>query len=69
MTEAKRRKESKELYHALLNDLLRKDIRASYLAIEIDALGYYLLGLPHTQTSLISQDEFATLILPIQNDP
>ena len=53
MTEAKRRKESKELYHTLLNDLLRKGVRASYLTIEIGALGHHPPGLPHRLASFL----------------
>ena len=56
MLEAKRRKESKELYQALLNDLLRRDIKASYLTIEVGALGHHPPGLPHRLASLFGMN-------------
>ena len=57
MKEAKRRKESKQNYQSLLSDLCKKGLNASYLTLEIGALGHHPPDFPKRLANFCSSLE------------
>ena len=57
MKEARRRKEGKQNYQSLLSDLCKKGINASYLTLEIGALGHHPPDLPKRLADFLGMKE------------
>ena len=57
MKEARHRKEGKQNYQSVLSDLCKKGINASYLTLEIGALGHHPPDLPKRFADFLGMKE------------